>query len=91
MPVDISGTLRQALSKLETEKARIERQIAGLRQALNAGGVSINSGSSRRVSATKRGRKRMSPAERKAASRRMKAYWKARRAKSETKASTKKR
>jgi hypothetical protein len=37
MPVDLRGTLRQALGKLEAEKARIERQIAGLKQALKAG------------------------------------------------------
>jgi hypothetical protein len=80
MPVDVSGTLRQALSKLEAEKARIERQIDGLRQVLRGGGASLvdNSGSVARAS-RKRGRKRMSPAERKAVSTRMKAFWAKRR------------
>jgi hypothetical protein len=38
MPLDLSGTLRQALGKLKAEKSRtrIDRQIAGLTQALNA-------------------------------------------------------
>jgi hypothetical protein len=79
MPVDLSGTLRQALGKLEAEKARIERQIAGLRQALNAGEGTANSQKVRRAKATRRRRKGMSPAARRAASARMKAYWATRR------------
>jgi hypothetical protein len=76
MPVDVSGTLRQALAKLETEKARIEQQIAGLRQVLRAGGGPTVDGSKPTPRASrKRRRKRMSPAARKAVATRMRAYW----------------
>jgi hypothetical protein len=45
MPVDVSGALRQALARSMAERARIERQIRGLRQALSAGaGVSLDGG-----------------------------------------------
>lgn len=91
MPVDVSGTLRQALSKLETEKGRIDNQIVAIRQALRATGAGSSTRSAVRTNTPKRGRKRMSPAQRKAVGARMKAYWRKRRAKSETKASTKKK
>jgi hypothetical protein len=81
MPVDLNGTLRRALSKLEAEKARIERQIAGLRQALDAGMVTTETVVVRRAGAKRNGRRRMSLASRKAASVRMKAYWAKRRGK----------
>jgi hypothetical protein len=69
MPIDLSVTLRQALGKLEADKARIERQIAALEQALNtAFGFRGNS-------AIERPGRRMSSAARKAISARMKAYW----------------
>jgi hypothetical protein len=72
MPVDLRGTLRQALGKLEAEKARIERQIAGLKQALKAG---IGTGDAMARAVCMAERPRMSPAARKAVSARMKAYW----------------
>jgi hypothetical protein len=77
MPVDVSGTLRQALASLITEKARIERQIMGLRQALGAGaGAGADGGRpTGRRARPRRVRRRMSPAERKAVSARMKALW----------------
>jgi hypothetical protein len=81
MPVDISGALRQALARLMAERARIERQIRGLRQAVSAGaGVSLDGGrpTGRRVRA-KRVRRRMSPTARAALSARMKAFWAKRR------------
>jgi hypothetical protein len=77
MPVDVSGTLRQALASLIAEKARIERQIMGLRQALGAAaGADVDGGrpTGRRARA-RRVRRRMSPAEREAVSARMKALW----------------
>jgi hypothetical protein len=80
MPVDLSGTLRQALGTLEAEKARIERQIAGLRQVLNAGAGTASDPNARRAKATQGRRQGMSPAARKAASVRMKAYWAKRKA-----------
>jgi hypothetical protein len=81
MPVDVSGALRQALARLMAEKARIERQIRGLRQALSAGaGESLDGGrpTGRRIRA-KRVRRRMSPTARAALSARMKAFWAKRR------------
>jgi hypothetical protein len=81
MPVDISGALRQALARLMAEKARIERQIRGLRQALSAGaGVSLDGGRpTGRGARARRVRRRMSPAARAALSARMKAFWAKRR------------
>jgi hypothetical protein len=34
MPIDLGCILREALTKLESDKRQIERQIAALRQAL---------------------------------------------------------
>jgi hypothetical protein len=79
MRVDLNGTIRRALGKLEAEKARIERQIAGLRQALNAGVGSADGTEARRTRPAVTKRKGMSVAARKAASVRMKAYWAKRR------------
>jgi hypothetical protein len=73
MAFDINRTLRQALSRLEGEKTRIERQITGVRQALGA--VGPNSDRIPRAPVAKRRRRRMSAAERKAVGARMKAYW----------------
>jgi len=60
MSVDVSETLRQALSKLETEKGRIDRQIAAVREALKATGPGADAGSVVPTTKAKRGRKRMS-------------------------------
>jgi hypothetical protein len=79
MPVDVSGTLRQALARLMGEKARIERQAAALQDALravNGAGISRPSTDSRVATRrAKRRSRRMSPAAREAVSARMKAYW----------------
>ena len=83
MPVDVTKALKEALSKLSDEKRRIERQAAAIQDALRA--VNGANGGQRSSSArvvtrgAKRGRRRMSPAERKAVARRMKAYWAKRR------------
>ncbi len=74
MPVDLRGTLHQALGRLEAEKARIERQIAGLKQALKAGVGTARDVMARGAGASA-GRRRMSTAARRAVSARMKAYW----------------
>jgi len=74
MLANLRGTLRQALGKLEAEKARIERQITGLKQALKAGIGSGRDAVRDAGSSARRGR-RMSPTARKAVSARMKAYW----------------
>jgi hypothetical protein len=83
MPVDVTGTLREALSKLTAEKQRIERQAAALQDALRAvNGASIGRPSTDSRVATRRPKRRsrgMSPAARRAVSARMKAYWAKRR------------
>lgn len=74
MAIDLRGVLRTALQQLETEKQRIDHQIAAVRSALD--GVA-----GRGSEAPARGRRRrMSPAERRAVSVRMQAYWAKRRA-----------
>jgi len=84
MPVDVTSNLRQALAKLTAEKRRIERQSAAIQEALRAvngtGGERRSSGARVAKRGARRGRQRMSPAERKAVARRMKAYWAKRRA-----------
>jgi len=79
MSVDVTSTLREALSKLSAEKQRIERQAAALQDALRAvNGASVSRPSTDgRVATrkTKQRSRRMSPAARKAVSARMKAYW----------------
>jgi hypothetical protein len=79
MPVDVTNTLKEALAKLAAEKRRIERQTAAIKEALRAvngaPGGRRSTSSSVETRGAKRGRRRMSPAERKAVGRRMKAYW----------------
>jgi hypothetical protein len=82
MPVDVSKTLRQALSKLTVEKRRMDRQIDAIQMVLRA---TDGRGSGRARGPAPNGRrrgapramrkKRMSAAARKAVSARMKAYW----------------
>ena len=80
MAIDLRGVLRTALQQLEVEKQRIDRQIDAVRGALD--GV-VETGSE----AVARGRRRrMSPAERRAVSVRMQAYWAKRRAAAPAKA-----
>ena len=83
MPADVTGEIRAALAKLTVEKRRIEQQTAALQAALRA----VNGSNGQRATGarsvtrrTKRGRRRMTRAERKAVGRRMKAYWAKRRA-----------
>ena len=77
MPIDVRSTLRKALSALESEKSRIEDQIATVRTALSA----LNGRRPTPAQASSSGgRKRtMSPAARRAIAKRMKAYWAAKR------------
>ena len=67
MPMDVEKTLRGALAALKAERDRIERRIGALEGILNPDGL-LRGGARRR-------KRRMSPAGRKALSRRMKAYW----------------
>jgi hypothetical protein len=70
---DVAGTLRRALMELESEKSRIEGQIAAIMTVLG-------DGAGRRGRRAGGGRKPMSAAGRRAVSQRMKAYWAKRRA-----------
>ena len=78
MPTDVARSLREALSALNAEKRQIDRKIVAIQGALRAvngtPAVGLEKGNT-----PKRGRRRMSPAERKAVARRMKAYWAKRR------------
>ena len=71
---DLAGTLRRALLELESERNRIDGQIAAIQSVLGGGGGRRG----RRPGST--GRRPMSPAARRAVSQRMKAYWAKRRA-----------
>jgi len=76
---DVSGTLRKALLELQSEKSRIEGQIAAIQNVLGGGAGRRGRG------AGGTGRKPMSAAARRAVSRRMKTYWAKRRAKAKMK------
>jgi len=82
MPVDVSKTLKKALSELTNENQRIDRQIGAIEAALRAtdgraaGRVRGPASNGRRRGAPRATRRRrMSAAARKAVSARMKAYW----------------
>ncbi len=77
MPINVTATLRRALQSLQHERERIDGQIRAVQTAL---GISTNShtgSNSHRPTSSRR--RRMSPAARRALSKRMKAYWAARR------------
>jgi hypothetical protein len=69
MAIDVTKTLRAALTTLQAEQDHIEKQIAAIRGLV---------GGNHR--GPLRARRAMSPAARRAVSRRMKAYWAKRRA-----------
>ncbi len=69
MPANVTATLRKVLSQLEAERSRIDQQIRSIHTVLGQAG-----------STQRTGRRRMSPAQRKAVGLRMKAYWAKRRA-----------
>jgi len=69
MVQDAHAVLERTLTKLKAEKVRIEREIGAVTAALAALGVA-NPGL-----AGRRKRRPMDAAERRAVSRRMKAYW----------------
>ncbi len=74
MANDITVTLRRALTKLSSQKQRLDRQISASETALGALGGRVPQ------AGAPRGRRRMSPAARRAIGRRMKAYWAKRKA-----------
>jgi hypothetical protein len=76
MTSGVSGSLRSALAKLESDRARIDRQIAAVRTAV----IALDGGGPRASMTRRPRRRRMSAAARKAVGARMKAYWAKRRA-----------
>ncbi len=67
--VDVKQSLRKVLAQLESEKDRIERHITAIRDALAAvDGL-------RRSLPSRQSPRRMSAADRRAISQRMKTYW----------------
>ena len=80
---DIAATLRRALKQLRSDRTWIDRQIAVVETALAGLRGSIGRGASaaKKVAAktVTRPRRKMSAAQKKAISRRMKEYWAQRR------------
>ena len=77
MPVDVTTVLRRALSELESQKSRLDRQIAALHAALDGDGTTTSP--SKRTPIPSRRMRRMTAAARRAVGLRMKAYWAKRR------------
>ena len=80
MRLTLTSSLKKALHQLEVEKQNVDAQIAAVHAALKT----LGSKGAQRLATTraKRKRYRMSTAQRKAVSRRMKEYWAKRRSKS---------
>jgi hypothetical protein len=77
MPINVTATLHRAMQSLRSERNRIDGQIRAVQTAL---GISTNSHTgSNSYRPTSSRRRRMSPAARRALSKRMKAYWAAKR------------
>ena len=87
---DVTKTLQQALRSLETDRVRIHKQIAAVKQVLGAVDGQRTSAGSARTPTIRRKRRSMSTAARKAVSVRMKAYWAKRREAASKKGSKKK-
>ena len=79
MPINVTPALRTALRKLETERSRIDRQIAAIQSALDGLGGPTSRGRRSHPSRSTRRRGRMTATARRALSQRMKAYWAKRR------------
>ncbi len=79
MAINVTTTLRRALTQLQAEKATVDRQIAALQSVL-ASGSTQGRRKRGRPAGRKSERKGMNAARRRAVSRRMKAYWAKRRA-----------
>ena len=88
--VDVTKTLQEALLTLESHRARIDTQIAGVEQALGTRDGHRMSGRRAATATTRRKRRSMTAAARKAVSVRMKAYWAKRREMAKKKVSKKK-
>jgi hypothetical protein len=79
MPIDLTQTLRAAVTQLQQERDTIERQIAAIQRALGTDSLPRRRAGRGRAAGPRRRRGRMSAAGRRAVSRRMKAYWAKRR------------
>ena len=76
MPVDVRPSLKRALKQLHFERSRIDRQISALTDALGTiGGSAMRRARGAIKRSVKRARKQMTAAQRRAVSKRMKAYW----------------
>jgi peptidoglycan hydrolase CwlO-like protein len=81
VPIDIRPALQRALKQLQSERARLDQQIAALGDAIGAvggrGARTVSAGGAK--VARRRARPKMTAEQKKAVSRRMKAYWAKRR------------
>ena len=76
MPVDVRPSLKRALKQLHSERSRIDHQISALTDALGTiGGGAVRRARRAARRAVKHARKRMTTVQRRAVSKRMKAYW----------------
>jgi hypothetical protein len=77
--IDIRPSLHRALTELQAERSRIDRQISAVTQALGTiGGKGAAQGGSTAAGGRKRAKRtrpEMTEAQKKAVSKRMKAYW----------------
>ena len=80
MPIDIRLPLRQALKQLQSERSRIDHQISALTDALSKIGRGAPGRAATVGKRAKRVRPKMSAAQKRAVSKRMKAYWAKKRA-----------
>jgi hypothetical protein len=76
MPISDARLLELAISGLEAQRARIDHEVAQLRA--RARGVAKGATGQAATVKSRRGRRKMSPAEKKAHSERMKKIWAAR-------------
>ena len=76
MAVDVRSSLNRALKALHADRSRIEKQIDAITSALSALGGAVGRATK---TASRRGRRKMNAAQKKAVSVRMKAYWAKRR------------
>jgi hypothetical protein len=77
--IDVKTSLNRALKALHVDRARIERQIEAVTSALSALGGGAGR-AAKTAGAGRGGKRKMSAAQKRAVSVRMKAYWAKRRA-----------
>lgn len=81
----VTTTLKKALTQLRTQRATLDRQIAAVEAALAGFGGRGGAPGRKTARAATRARRTMTAAQKRAVSRRMKAYWKSRKAASSAK------